>query len=59
MYARDPRTGQLTGLNTRATWGLARHVTLDRTGRFVLNANYGEDAGSVTVHRIEPDGRAT
>jgi hypothetical protein len=23
----------------------------------VLNANYGVDAGSVTVHRIEPDGR--
>lgn len=57
-YARDPRTGQLTRLNARATLGDSPcHVTLDRTGRFVLNANYGVDAGSVTVHRIEPDGR--
>jgi 6-phosphogluconolactonase len=57
-YARDLRTGQLTALNARATRGDSPcHVTLDRSGRFVLNANYGADAGSVTVHRIEPDGR--
>ncbi len=57
-YARDRRTGQLTALNARATLGDSPcHVTLDRRGRFVLNANYGVDAGSVTVHRIEPDGR--
>ena len=57
-YARDPRTGQLTALNARATLGDSPcHVTLDRSGRFVLNANYGVDVGSVTVHRIEPDGR--
>jgi 6-phosphogluconolactonase len=57
-YARDPRTGQLTALNARATLGDSPcHVTLDRSGRFVINANYGEGAGSVTVHRIEPDGR--
>jgi 6-phosphogluconolactonase len=57
-YARDPRTGQLTALNARAALGDAPcHVALDRSGRFVLNANYGVDAGSVTVHRIEPDGR--
>ena len=57
-YARDPRTGQLTALNARATLGDSPcHVTLDRSGRFVINANYGVDAGSVTVHRIEPDGR--
>jgi 6-phosphogluconolactonase len=57
-YARDPRTGQLTALNARATLGDSPcHVTLDRSGRFVLNANYGVDAGSITVHRIEPDGR--
>jgi 6-phosphogluconolactonase len=57
-YARDLRTGQLTALNARATLGDSPcHVTLDRSGRFVLNANYGVDAGSVTVHRIEPDGR--
>jgi 6-phosphogluconolactonase len=57
-YARDLRTGQLTALNARATLGDSPcHVTLDRSGRFVLNANYGVDVGSVTVHRIEPDGR--
>jgi 6-phosphogluconolactonase len=57
-YARDPRSGELTALNARATLGDSPcHVTLDRSGRFVLNANYGSDAGSVTVHRIEPDGR--
>jgi 6-phosphogluconolactonase len=57
-YARDLRTGQLTALNARATLGDSPcHVTLDRSGRFVLNANYGVDVGSVTVHRIEADGR--
>src|SRR6202167_464472 len=57
-YARDLRTGQLTALNARATLGDSPcHVTLDRSGRFVINANYGEGAGSVPVHRIEPDGR--
>jgi 6-phosphogluconolactonase len=57
-YGRDPRTGRLTRLNARTTLGVSPcHVTLDRTGRFVLNANYGADAGSVTVRRIEPDGR--
>jgi 6-phosphogluconolactonase len=57
-YARDPGTGRLTALNARATHGDSPcHVTLDRSGRFVINANYGVDVGSVTVHRIEPDGR--
>jgi 6-phosphogluconolactonase len=57
-YARDPRSGKLTALNARPTRGDSPcHVTLDRTGRYVLNANYGESVGSVTVHRIEPDGR--
>ena len=32
-------------------------MALDRTGRFALVANYGEGAGSVTVYRVEPDGR--
>src|ERR1700691_1769219 len=56
-YAREPRTGQLTALNARVTLGDSPcHVTLDRSGRFVINANYGEGAGSVSVHGIEPDG---
>jgi 6-phosphogluconolactonase len=57
-YARDPGSGQLTALNARATLGDSPcHVTVDRGGRFLINANYGAEAGSVTVHRIEPDGR--
>jgi len=57
-YARDRRTGDLTRLNARATVGKSPcHVALDRTGRFALTANYGVDEGSVTVYRIEPDGR--
>jgi 6-phosphogluconolactonase len=56
-YARDARAGHLTRLNARATVGKSPcHVALDRSGRFVLTANYGVDAGSVTVYRIEPDG---
>ncbi len=57
-YARDRRSGRLTRLNTRATVGQSPcHVALDRSGEYVLTANYGEDAGSVTVYRLEPDGR--
>ena len=57
-YARDRRSGHLTRLNARATVGESPcHVALDGAGRFVLTANYGVDAGSVTVYRIEPDGR--
>ena len=57
-YARDQLTGGLTELNTGPSLGEAPcHVVLDRTERFVLVANYGIDAGSVTVYRLEPDGR--
>jgi 6-phosphogluconolactonase len=57
-YARDPGSGHLSPLNARGTEGESPcHVALDRTGRFVLAANYGLDAGSVTVYRIAPDGR--
>lgn len=56
-YARDTGTGQLTELNTRPSLGPAPcHVTLDRTGRFVLAANYGTGAGSVTVYSVAPGG---
>jgi len=57
-YARDPRTGILTQLNARATGGDSPcYVALGAGGRFVLVANYGVGAGSVTVYRAEPDGR--
>lgn len=52
-YARDLATGGLALLNTAASLGDAPcHVALDRTGRFVLTANYGTDAGSVTVCQV-------
>jgi 6-phosphogluconolactonase len=57
-YARDPRTGIVTVLNTRATRGDSPcYVALDGSGRFVLVANYGVGAGSVSAFRVEPDGR--
>lgn len=56
-YARDIGTGALAELNSRPSLGPAPcHVALDRTGRFVLAANYGTGAGSVTVYRIAPGG---
>lgn len=57
-YARDPGTGGLTLLNEAPSLGPAPcFVSLDRTGRFVLVANYGTKAGSVTVYETGPDGR--
>jgi 6-phosphogluconolactonase len=57
-YARDPGTARLTLLNTVSSVGPAPcYVSLDRTGRFVLVANYGAEAGSVTVYEVAPDGR--
>ena len=57
-FARDPAAGHLTELNTAASAGPSPcFVSLDRTGRFVLVANYGTDAGSVSVYATGPDGR--
>lgn len=51
----DKRDGNLTLLNTVSSQGAGpAHVSLDRTGRFLLSANYG--AGSVAVHAIGEDG---
>src|ERR1700761_2962461 len=56
--ARDPGSGALTLLNSRPSLGDDPcFVTLDPAQRFVLVANYGVDAGSVTVYQVEPDGR--
>ncbi|HEY3954095.1 MAG TPA: lactonase family protein [Streptosporangiaceae bacterium] len=56
-YARDPGTGALTELATRPSLGPSPcHLALDRTGRFVLAANYGTGAGSVTVYPVAPGG---
>lgn len=52
----DPRTGALTALNRRASRGGAPcYVTVDRTGRFALVANYV--GGSVAALPIGNDGR--
>lgn len=57
-FARDPRTCELTRLNARPTRGESPcHVALADGGRFVITANYGEDAGSVTVYPAAADGR--
>ena len=54
-FAVAPQTGALTFLNKEASGGGSPcHLTLDRTGRFLLIANYG---GSVAVLPVAPDGR--
>lgn len=52
----DPKTGSLTLLNKVSTKGTGPcHVTVDKTGRDVLVANYG--GGSVAVLPLTQDGR--
>jgi 6-phosphogluconolactonase len=54
-FSIDPKTGKLTLLNQAATQGGAPcHVSLDKTGRNALVANYG--GGSVAVFPIRDDG---
>jgi len=54
-FAIDSKTGKLTFLNQVATRGAGPcHVSLDKTGRFVLVANY--DGGSVAVFPVQADG---
>jgi 6-phosphogluconolactonase len=51
----DDRTGALQHLNTRSTLGSDPcHLRLDRTGRYLLAANYG--GGSVAMMPVQPDG---
>lgn len=54
-YARDPKTGRLTLLNTAGSAGVEpAHVELDPSERFVLVANYR--SGSVSVFGRKEDG---
>jgi 6-phosphogluconolactonase len=54
-FAIDPVTGNLTLLNTVPTGGTsACHLSLDKTGRNLLIANFG--SGNVSVRRVKPDG---
>src|SRR5882724_5290276 len=55
-FAIDPKTGKLTFLNEVSSRGAGPcHVALDKTGKYVLVANY--DGGSVAVFPVLPDGR--
>jgi 6-phosphogluconolactonase len=55
-FALDPKTGKLTFLNKVASGGAGPcHVSVDRTGKDVLVANYG--GGSVSVLPIRTGGR--
>jgi 6-phosphogluconolactonase len=55
-FAMDPATGNLILLDIQPSGGAGpAYVSLDRTGRVVLVANYG--AGSVASLPVEPDGR--
>src|SRR3954454_16569791 len=52
----DPKTGTLTLLNTVPAKGSsACHLVVDRTGKSLVVANYGN--GSVSVFRVGADGR--
>ena len=54
-YAIQPATGELTYLNQQSTRGAGPcHLTVDKTGRFVLVANY--QSGSLCVLRLQNDG---
>ena len=55
-FAIDRKTGKLTFLNEVPSRGAGPcHLSLDRTRKFVLVANY--DGGSVAVFPVLPDGR--
>ncbi len=55
-YDLDPKTGKLTLLNSQSSGGQnPAYLSFDRTGRFVLIANY--NGGSVAVYPILADGK--
>jgi 6-phosphogluconolactonase len=58
-FAIDAATGGLTRVNEVASGGFGpAHVSLDRTARWVLVANYaGQRPGTITVLPISPEGR--
>lgn len=54
-FAIDPHTGELRGLNTVSSAGAGpAYLSLDRTGKFALVANYG--GGSIAVLPLRADG---
>jgi 6-phosphogluconolactonase len=54
-FAIDHTTGKLRRLNTVPTGGTSTcHLSMDKTGKFVLLANFG--SGSIAVLRVNDDG---
>ncbi len=54
-YSIEPKTGKLTLLNRKPAGGAEPcYLSLDRSGRYVLDANY--DGGNVCVYVIQSDG---
>jgi len=54
-FAIEPATGKLRLLNTIPTGGTSTcHLSMDKTGKFVLLANFG--SGSISVVRVNDDG---
>jgi 6-phosphogluconolactonase len=54
-YEIEPHTGHLTFLNRADTGGGdTSYISLDKTGRYALAANY--DGGSIAVFALKPDG---
>ena len=54
-YAIDPQTGALTLVDDQPSGGSGpAHVTVDRAGKFVLVANYGD--GTIAVLPVRADG---
>lgn len=54
-YAIDRATGKLTLINSRPAGGAdTSYVSLDRTGRYALIANY--EGGNIAVFALAPDG---
>jgi 6-phosphogluconolactonase len=55
-FAVNPQTGALTELNAQPSHGgVACHLSLDRTGRWLMLANYG--SGCISVYPVQADGR--
>jgi len=53
-YARNPKTGALTPINEKSSFGRAPcHISIDKTGRWAIISNYG--AGWL-VYAIQPNG---
>ncbi len=50
----EPATGKLTHINTVEGGADPAHISVDKTGKYLLNAYYV--AGQVTVHEIAADG---